>query len=108
MMDMKTIEAKVRVNADRTVTVQFPVDMELPGDVQAGEYEAVLVLGSSSDELVVKDSGQMEVEPQDEKMARRWQKWFEEVEQLPLLENPEKGDFQQHLVEKYRKQGLVL
>jgi hypothetical protein len=108
MMGMKTIEAKVKINADRTVTVQLPVDMELPVDVQTGEYEAVLVLGSSSDEVVVEDSSQIEGEPQDEKMAQRWQKWFEEVEQLPLLENPEKGDFQQHLVEKYRKQGFVL
>jgi hypothetical protein len=102
MMDMRTIEAKVKVNADRTVTVQLPVD------VQAGEYDAVLVLSSSSDVSLVVDSSLVEGEPEDEKTALRWQKWFEEVEQLPLLENPEKSDFQQHLVEKYRKQGLVL
>jgi hypothetical protein len=99
---MKTIEAKVKVNADRTVTVQLPVD------VQVGEYDAVLVLNSSSRLIVEKDSIHLEGEPQDEGIALRWQKWFEEVEQLPLLENPQKGDFQQHLVDKYRKQGLVL
>jgi hypothetical protein len=99
---MKTIEAKVKVNADRTVTVQLPVD------VQVGEYDAVLVLNSSSKSIVEKDSIHLEGEPQDEGIALRWQKWFEEVEQLPLLENSEKGDFQQHLVDKYRKQGLVL
>jgi exosome complex RNA-binding protein Rrp42 (RNase PH superfamily) len=102
MMDMKTIEAKVKVNADRTVTVQLPVD------VQAGEYDAVLVLSSSSDVSLVVDASLVESEPEDEKLAVRWQKWFEQVEQLSLLENSEKGDFQQHLVEKYRKQGLVL
>jgi hypothetical protein len=105
---MKSIEAKVRVNADRTVIVQFPADMQLPVDVQMGEYDAVLVLNNSSDAIVEKESSHSESEPQDEGLALRWQKWFEEVEQLPLLENPEKSDFQQHLVDKYRKQGLVL
>jgi hypothetical protein len=101
---MKSIEAKVKVHADRTVTVRFPADTQLPVDVQMGEYDAVLVLGSGSDGIVEKDSGHLEDEP----IALRWQKWFEEVEQLPLLENPEKGDFQQHLIDKYRKQGLIL
>jgi hypothetical protein len=53
---MKMIEAKVKVNADRTVTVQFPADMQLPVDVQMGEYDAVLVLNSSSEAIVGKDS----------------------------------------------------
>jgi hypothetical protein len=106
---MKTIEAKVKVNADRTVTVQFPADMELPVDVQAGEYEAVLVLGSSSDEVVLKDSSYRDDEQSDNLMTDAWEKWVEEVEQLPLSSNSiEEGDYQRHLVEKYRKQGLVL
>jgi hypothetical protein len=109
MMGMKTIEAKVKINADRTVTVQLPVDMELPVDVQTGEYEAVLVLGSSSDEVVVEDSNHIEGEPSDNLMIDAWEKWVEEVEQLPLSSNSiEEGDYQRHLVEKYRKQGLVL
>jgi hypothetical protein len=105
---MQTIKAKVQVNLDHTVTVQVPDDMKVPADVQVGEYDAVLVLNSRSDSAVVQEPSYAEGEQQDETMALRWQKWFEEVEQLPLLENPEKGDFQQYLVEKYRKQGLIL
>jgi hypothetical protein len=99
---MQTIATKVRVNADRTVTVQ------LPADVQMGEYDAVLVLNSHAESAIVQESNHGDSSENDDEMAIRWQKWFEEVEQLPLLENPEKGDFQQYLVEKYRKQGLVL
>jgi hypothetical protein len=99
---MQTIAAKVRVNADRTVTVQ------LPTDVQMGEYDAVLVLNSHAESVIVQESNHQKSEQSEDEMARRWQKWFEEVEQLPLLENPEQGDYQQYLIEKYRKQGLVL
>jgi hypothetical protein len=99
---MQTVEAKVQVNADRTVT------LKLPADVQMGEYDAVLVLNSRSDSAVIQDSSHAEGEQPDQTMALRWEKWFEEVAQLPLLENPEEGNFQQYLVEKYRKQGLEL
>jgi hypothetical protein len=99
---MQTVEAKVQVNADRTVTVQ------LPSDVQMGEYDVVLVLNSRSDSAVIQDSSNAEGEQQDKTMALRWAKWFEEVERLPLLENPEEGNFQQYLVDKFRKQGLEL
>jgi hypothetical protein len=107
-MEMQTIKAKVQVNLDHTVTVQVPDDMKVPADVQVGEYDAVLVLNSRSDSEMVQESSHVEGEQPDETMALRWQKWVEEVEQLPLLENSEKGDFQQYLVEKYRKQGLIL
>jgi hypothetical protein len=100
---MQTIAAKVKVNADRTVTVQ------LPADVQMGEYDAVLVLNSHADSEVVPESSHVKSEEQDEQMALRWQKWFEEVEQLPLSTNSiQPDDYHQHLIEKYRKQGLVL
>ncbi len=56
---MQTIAAKVKVNADRTVTVQ------LPADVQIGEYDAVLVLNSRSDSAVVQESNPAEDEQQD-------------------------------------------
>ncbi len=100
---MQTVEAKVQVNADRTVTVQ------LPADVQMGEYDVVLVLNSCSDSAVVKKSGHAEeAEQPDNLMSDTWEKWVEEVEQLPLSPNSiQEGDYQQHLVEKYRKQGLV-
>jgi hypothetical protein len=100
---MQTIAAKVKVNADRTVTVQLPADVEI------GEYDAVLVLNSRAASEIVKESNHAEGEDRDDStIDLRWQKWFEEVERLPLLENPPKGDFQEYLVEKYRKQGLVL
>jgi hypothetical protein len=99
---MQTIETKAQVNADRTLTVQ------LPADVQMGEYDIVLVLNSRSAKTEVQKSGPSEGEQQDKTMAYAWGKWVEEVEQLLLLENPEKGDFQQYLVDKYRKQGLEL
>jgi hypothetical protein len=42
-------------------------------------------------------------------MTDAWEKWVEEVEQRPLSPSSvEEGDYQQYLVEKYRKQGLVL
>jgi hypothetical protein len=47
---MQTIEAKVQVKADRIVTVQLPVD------VQMGEYDVVLVLNSSSAQAVRQSS----------------------------------------------------
>jgi hypothetical protein len=100
---MQTIAAKVKVNADRTVTVQ------LPADVQMGEYDAVLVLNSHADSAVIPESNQVEGEQPDKLMAEAWAKWVEEVEQLPLSTNSIKpGDYHQHLIEKYRKQGLVL
>ena len=99
---MKTIEMKVHVNPDRRAIVQLPVD------VQMGEYDAVLVLSQRSDSAVVPESNPVEDEQQSEAIALRWKKFFEEVDKLPILENQEEGDFQQYLVEKYRKQGLKL
>jgi hypothetical protein len=100
---MQPIEAKVRVNADRTVMVQ------LPADVPMGEYDAVLVLNSHSDSAVIQESSHAENEPPDNLMTEAWEKWVEEVEQLPLSpKSIQKDDYYQYLVEKYRKQGLVL
>jgi hypothetical protein len=98
---MQTIEAKVQINADRTLTVQ------LPGDVQIGEYDVVLVLNSRSAHTEQQKSGEPEGK-QAETMTRAWEQWVEEVEQLPLSPNPTRSDFQQDLIEKYRKQGLEL
>ena len=98
---MQTIAAKVKVNADRTLTVQ------LPADVPLGEYDVVLVLNSRSTRTEAQEPDDSEGE-QDKMMARAWENWVEEVEQLPLSPNPTQGNFQQHLIEKYRKQGLEL
>lgn len=100
---MQTIEAKVQVKADHTVTVQ------LPADVHTGEYDAVLVLNSRSDSAVMQESNPAEGEQQDNLMTEAWEKWVAEVEQLPLSSNTiQPGDYHQHLIEKYRKQGLIL
>jgi hypothetical protein len=100
---MQTITAKVRVNADRTVTVQ------LPADVQMGEYDAVLVLNSHVESVIVQEPNHGETKQPDNLMTEAWQKWVEEVEQLPLSPNTiQEGDYHQHLIDKYRKQGLVL
>jgi hypothetical protein len=92
---MQTIEARVKVGGDRKLTI------DLPDTVLTGEYEVVVILNHRS---AVADEGDDRADP----IARRWEKWFEQVDQLPLLDNPEEGDFQQHLIEKYRKQGLEL
>jgi hypothetical protein len=92
---MQTIEAKVEVKDDRVMSVQLPTELPI------GEYDVVLVLSQRSASL----AGAQEAE---EALARRWEQWFEQVEQVPLLDHPAAGDFQQHLVEKYRQQGLEL
>lgn len=90
---MQTVEAKVEVRADRVMSVQLPTDLPI------GEYDVVLVLNPRSASLA---------EEGEDALARRWERWFEQVEQVPLLDHPAAGDFQQHLVEKYRQQGLEL
>lgn len=100
---MQTIATKIQVNADRTVTVQ------LPDDVQMGEYDAVLVLNSHPASATVQESNCEASEQPDNLMTEAWQKWVEEVEQLPLSPNSiQEGDYHQYLIDKYRKQGLVL
>jgi hypothetical protein len=98
---MQTVEAKVEVRADRVVLVQ------LPTDTPTGEYDVVLVLNPRSDPA--EESGHIEGEQTDSLMTEAWAQWVAEVETLPLSSNAiQAGDYQQHLVEKYRKQGLVL
>lgn len=98
---MKTIAAKVQINDDRTLTIQLPID------VQSGEYDIVVVLNNRSTNKEVQESSHSEDE-QDKTMTRAWERWVEEVEQLPLSPSPTQGDFHQHLIEKYRQQGLDL
>lgn len=100
-MAVRTVTAKVQVNANRTLTVQ------LPDDIQIGEYEIVLVLNNT----VSSDAQTPEPAQQDDQraaMATVWETWVQEVEQLPLEPNPASTDYPQHLIEKYRKQGLEL
>jgi len=130
---MQTIHAKVQVGTDRTLQVQ------LPNDVPAGEYEIVLVLheaaptsheqpltaiqrvrdflaeSTETDHSLANDliSDRREENRREENndkadLATRWQQWFEELDQLPMPEEREVPSFQQHLIEKYRQQGLDL
>ena len=98
---MQTIAAKVQINDERTLTIQ------LPADVQSGEYDIVVVLNNRSTNTEAQKLSHSENEP-DGTMACAWERWVEEVEQLPLSPSPTQDDFHQHLVEKYRKQGLDL
>ena len=98
---MQTIGAKVQIGDGHKLTLQ------LPESVSEGEYEVVLVLNNLA-ESRDKTSEQNEVEQVKDSITLRWQKWFDEVNKLPLKENPKEEDFQQYLVEKYRKQGLDL
>ncbi len=100
-MAARTVTAKVQVNANRTLTVQ------LPDDIQTGEYEIVLVLNNT----VSSDTQTPEPDQRNDQRAAvttAWETWVQEVEQLPLEPNPASADYPRHLIEKYRKQGLEL
>lgn len=99
---MKTIETKVQVDVDRQLSIQ------LPDDIQVGEYDAVLVINSRSNQEEALEPHNSESGQSDKVIAERWRKWFDEVDQLPIKENSAGKNFHQHLVEKYRKQGLNL
>lgn len=98
---MQTITAKVQVNADHTVTMQLPTEIEV------GEYEVVLVLSDTH------RSDRQTIEPtflqndQSDQLAT-WESWIQEVEQLNPKPNQTNSDYSQHLIEKYRQQGLEL
>ncbi|MEL6350415.1 MAG: hypothetical protein AAFR58_01475 [Cyanobacteria bacterium J06627_28] len=98
---MKAIETKAQVDTASvlTITTQVPVD------VQAGEYEVMVVLNpvkSNNSEQFVQDNNEKE------SRVERWQKWFEAVDQLPLEQDSSDKSFEAILVDKYRKQGLDL
>ncbi|MCY7277651.1 MAG: hypothetical protein LH702_28920 [Phormidesmis sp. CAN_BIN44] len=97
---MQTIEAKVQIGDDRKLVI------DLPNSVSTGEYQVVLVLQPRS--VAPETAVETEDDPIANTAAERWKKWFEEMDQLPLPETVGEGDFQQHLIEKYRKQGLEL
>lgn len=44
-----------------------------------------------------------------EDMAKAWAKWFEEVDRLEVIPRDiDQSEYQQHLLNKYRQQGLDL
>ena len=105
---MRAIETRAMVGADSTLTITIKV----PTDLQAGEYRAMVVLdtqAASTDKS--SEAHRASAKTEDEQngaksLGERWQKWFDDVEKLPLRENAEDKDIGQILTEKYRKQGL--
>lgn len=98
---MQSIGAKVQVGDDRKVTLQ------LPEALPKGEYEVMLVWSPVNQSPANASEPSKDV-VNEESIAERWKKWFDEVDQLPIKENDEEKSFHQHLVEKYRKQGMNL
>lgn len=98
---MQTVKTSVRVEVDRTVTVQ------LPDEVQTGEYEMILVLSSRS-QTEAEAASSVNPNNSESTLDDAWEAWVQEVEQMPLSPTPTEGEYQQHLIEKYQKQGLDL
>ena len=46
-------------------------------------------------------------DPQNAHVAK-WKRWFKDVDDLAVSSTEPIGDYQQHLLSKYRKQGLDL
>ncbi|ASC73223.1 hypothetical protein XM38_041850 [Halomicronema hongdechloris C2206] len=43
-----------------------------------------------------------------DELAQAWTRWFESVDHLEVTSTDSVSDYQQHLVSKYRQQGLEL
>lgn len=98
---MQSIEAKVQVGDDRRVTLQ------LPESLPQGEYK-VMLIWNPADREAANDSETSREDKAENSLTERWQKWFAQVDELPLHANPDSKSFHQHLVEEHRKQGLEL
>lgn len=52
---------------------------------------------------------QAKIDTQDEEQLRqKWSQWFEEVDRLEVISTAPNSNYQQLLLNKYRKQGLEL
>lgn len=60
------------------------------------------------DFLTYKRQTQPQVDAFQNTFAETWTGWFESVDQLQVGSTEPVGDYQQHLLSKYRKQGLEL
>lgn len=96
---MQTVTTRVQVRGDHKLTIQ------LPEGISMGEYEVVLVFHDIS---TPHNPSAIQIDPQDEELNNRWQNWLQDVEQLPSSQHSAQGGYQQHLLEKYREQGLEL
>ena len=112
---MKAIETKAQVDTDCTLTIT----MQVTADVQAGEYEAMVVL-NRLDTDTVSDSIQSEAalagkssvstpsETWSQETADAWAEIQAEVRSTEKAPQSVQNEYHQALIEKYRKQGLNL
>jgi len=112
---MKAIETLARVDGTCTLTIT----MQVPADVQAGEYEAMVVLNrlanneSSNDirsEVASEDKSVAPVSggKWSQETADVWEEIQAEVRQTKKAPQPAGNEYHKALIEKYRKQGLNL
>lgn len=59
------------------------------------------------DFVIYKHQAEIESQP-DEKLKQKWSQWFEEVDRLEVISPAPTSNYQQLLLDKYRKQGLEL
>ena len=60
------------------------------------------------DFLTYRYQARIAVDAHQNAFAEKWARWFEAVDHLSITSTESVGDYQQHLLSKYRKQGLEL
>lgn len=60
------------------------------------------------DVLLSKEKRQQSKTLSEARLKQKWEKWFSQVDQLEISPNSPQDDYQQHLLNKYRQQGLEL
>lgn len=112
---MKAIETKAQVDADCTLTITIQV----PADVQAGEYEAMVLLNRLAGDdpsngirsevaLEAQSLASLPGEQWSQETADAWEEIQAAVRETKKEPQPVQNEYHQALIEKYRKQGLNL
>jgi hypothetical protein len=60
------------------------------------------------DFLIYKHQTRPTVKTHQNTVAEKWSQWFDAVDHLLITPIESTGDYQQHMLSKYRKQGLEL
>lgn len=63
------------------------------------------VVNELLDALIAQQQSQ---EMKEQSLSEKWVAWFAEVNRLEVSPHPSQEDYQQHLYQKYRQQGLEL
>lgn len=63
------------------------------------------VVNELLDTLIAQQQSQ---EMKEQPLSEKWVAWFAEVNRLEVSPHSSQGDYQQHLYNKYRQQGLEL